>query len=104
VTYISFDSFGSTGTIALTITLGPIAPGLFHAIFARVDSAKSVTVKVPSGATGYGTIPATYTGTDTTANWGNGFRGGGWTGTGFISGGASDINSNITLKVEYLEE
>jgi hypothetical protein len=73
-------------------------------MFYNVRSAKTVTVKVPAGATGYGTIPATYSGTDTTENWGNGFRGGGWDGTVFVSGGASYINNYITLEVEHLEE
>jgi hypothetical protein len=69
-----------------------------------VYSTKSVTVKVPIGSTGYGTIPATYSGDDKTENWGNGFRYGGWDGSGFVGGGyggVSYLNSYITLKVEY---
>jgi uncharacterized repeat protein (TIGR02543 family) len=96
------QAFSNTGTTALTITLGPSAPNLGSRMFEGVDS-KTVTVRVPSGATGYGAIPASYSGYDTTVNWGNGFRGGGWNGSGFVSGGASNINSNITLIVQYLE-
>ncbi|MDR0322727.1 MAG: leucine-rich repeat domain-containing protein [Treponema sp.] len=101
VTSTGFGIFDSTGTIPLTITLGATAPSLNAPQFTRIDSAKTVTVKVPSGATGYGTIPATYSGSDTTANWGNGFRGAGWNGTGFIQGGVAYINSNIRLTVQY---
>jgi uncharacterized repeat protein (TIGR02543 family) len=103
-TSIDAYAFASTGTTALTIILGPNAPITLDRSFNGIDSAKTVTVKVPSGATGYGTIPATYSGNDTTENWGNGFRGGGWNGSGFnpdVWGGASDVNSNITLIVEY---
>jgi hypothetical protein len=68
-------------------------------IFYGVTSTKPVTVKVPSGATGYGPIPCSYT-TDTTTNWGNGFRGGGWDGTTFtFTGSASDINPYIELNI-----
>jgi hypothetical protein len=94
------NAFDGTGTTALTITLGQNAPrtdtGLFFGI-----TAKTVTVKVPDGAVDYGTIPATYSGTNATVNWGNGFRGGGWNGSGFRYEGASSINSNITLHIEY---
>jgi hypothetical protein len=68
-------------------------------MFDGITAAQTVTVKVPSGATGYGTIPATYSGSNSTANWGNGFRGGGWTGSAFVN--SSYINSNITLKIQY---
>jgi hypothetical protein len=91
--------FGSTGTGALTLTLGSPAPTLTREMFSGVTTFKSVTVKVPSGAAGYGAIPDSYTGGDTTPNWGNGFRGGGWNGS--VMTNSSDINSNITLRVEY---
>jgi hypothetical protein len=92
--------------------LGSNAPDLGYEIFYSYDRyiAKTVTVKVPWYADGYGEIPATYSGTDTSENWGNGFRGGGWDnyrdGDGMFAhyDGASVINSNITLHVEYLEE
>jgi hypothetical protein len=56
-------------------------------------------VKVPSGAEGYGAIPATYSGDDSTETWGNGYRGGGWTGSAFVN--SSKINSKITLVIQY---
>jgi hypothetical protein len=97
-----YSAFRNTGTTALTINLGLNAPTLSDKIFSDVNSAKTVTVKVPSGATGYGTIPATYTGTDTTVNWGNGFRGGGWYENKFNGyEGTSAINRNITLHIQY---
>jgi hypothetical protein len=70
------------------------------------DDLKTVTVKVPVDATGYGEIPAYYSvhGYDSTENWGNGFRGAGWDGSGFEDswrGGTGAINYNMTLIVEY---
>jgi uncharacterized repeat protein (TIGR02543 family) len=104
---ISIDkgAFRATSNIALTITLGQNAPTLGGDIFSYISSAKTITVKVPTGAIGYGEIPKTYSGTDTTVNWGNGFRGGGWTGTEFVPVGADEIrNYNyITLHVVYQE-
>jgi hypothetical protein len=59
-----------------------------------ITANRTVTVKVPNGATGYGTSP-----TNTTAdNWGNGFRGAGWDGS---TTGSGYINTYITLKIEY---
>jgi hypothetical protein len=81
------------------VNLASAAPTLGDEIFGYINTAQTVTVKVPSGAKGYGTIPADYSGSDTTANWGNGFRGGGWTGSAFVS--ISDINNNITLNIVY---
>jgi hypothetical protein len=80
-------------------------------MFSFFDSTKkTVTVKVPSGATGYASsLPATFTGSDSAANWGNGFRGGGWNGSAFVVaalgsegtiGGAGWVDSNITLTIE----
>jgi hypothetical protein len=105
-TFIGYGAF-STGTTTLTIILGSSAPTLRNGIFKEVWGSKTVTVKVPSGATGYGTIPNTYSGTDTTKNWGNGFRGGGWDWNGSefttINNQTSGpyINSYITLYVQY---
>jgi hypothetical protein len=59
-------------------------------------------VKVPTGAEGYGaTIPETYSGSNSTLNWGNGFRGGGWRADStFVL--INLINSAITLVIiEY---
>jgi hypothetical protein len=89
------------GCTALTeVSLGTVAPTLGYGMFHYINTAKTVTVRVPSGATGYGDVPATYSGTGNTTNWGNGFRGRGWiwTGTGFFSG-YSEINTNITLNI-----
>jgi hypothetical protein len=91
---------GYQGNINLTINLGPNAPTI--GIESLKVNSGTVTVKVPSGASGYGTIPQTYSGNNTTANWGNGFRGGGWNGSQFQSdGGTSTINTDITLRVQY---
>jgi hypothetical protein len=94
---IRFGVFWNTGTTALTVTLGSTAPTLGYMMFNGVTSTKTVTVRVPSGATGYGSSPAN----TTDVNWGNGFRGGGWDGTGFVTNGASYVNSNINLTIEY---
>ena len=95
---IDGSAFASTGATALTITLGNSAPSLQIGIFIN-NPPKTVTVQVPAGATGYGAIPATYSGTDSTPNWGNGLRGLGWDGSSTTGG---SVNSNITLHVEYL--
>jgi hypothetical protein len=97
-------AFAYTGGLALEITLGSAAnltaPALRANIFSYVSTAKAVTVKVPSGATGYGgTPPLTYSGSDSTAVWGNGFRGKGWTGTAFSTG---TLNDKITLTIETI--
>jgi hypothetical protein len=98
----SIDSyaFSNTGGLALTITLGSAAPTLGGRMFSGVSISKTVTVKVPAGATGYGKVPETYSGSDTTECWGNGFRGGGWNGSAFTDS-VIHINSYITLKIEY---
>jgi hypothetical protein len=100
-TTIESGAFANTGTTALTISLGQTAPTLGYQIFSSISSAKTVTVKVPVGATGYGNISATYSGNNEDENWGTGFRGRGWTGTGFESGERSHINSYITLHIQY---
>jgi hypothetical protein len=68
-------------------------------MFDAVSSPKSVTVKVPSGAAGYGTVPGTYASSDSTDNWGNAFRGKGWDGANYLSG---TVNANISLSIEYM--
>jgi hypothetical protein len=90
---IGSGAFGNTGSTALTITLGNTIPTLGISMFDVVSSAKTVTVKVPSSATGYGTSPAN----TTTDNWGNAFRGKGWDGTSYLTG---SVNSFITLTIE----
>jgi hypothetical protein len=97
---IGWEAFANTEGTALTLTLGAAAPSLGTDIFYSVSVPKTVTVLVPSGATGYGPIPATYDNTDTTTpNWGNAFRGMGWDGTAYGSG---SVNSNVTLHIGYI--
>jgi len=124
VTLIWGAVFENTGATALTITLGAEAPELHEGIFFNVEVAKSVTVKVPQNATGYGsTIPITYSGTytvytDIPVTWGSGFRNMGWDGQNyltcaFILNGnphlAPDcylnnhLNRFITLNIAYIE-
>jgi hypothetical protein len=92
-------TFAFTGTTAnLTVTLGDEVPTVGGSIFLGV-TAKSVTVKVPDNEAWSGIISGSpYTGNDTAANWGNGFRGGGWW-PGINTDG---INSGITLEVQAL--
>ena len=94
-TSIGALAFGLTGHGDLTVTLGGTAPTLGVSIFSGVTgSTKNVTVKVPSGVSGYGTSP-----TDTTtSNWGNGFRGGGWEGAAITN--STEINGNVNLVIE----
>ncbi|MDR2020312.1 MAG: leucine-rich repeat protein, partial [Treponema sp.] len=98
--FINQNAFGvgAGGGTALTVTLGFSVPTLGTNMFSGVSVAKNVTVKVPSGATGYGTIPGTYSDANTTNNWGNGFRGGGWNGSAMMNN--SYINSKINLTIE----
>jgi hypothetical protein len=61
---------------------------------------RTVTVKVPPLAKGYGDkIPETYSGGEKDDNWGNGFRGAGWKGSNFVDIGS--INTSITLEIAY---
>jgi hypothetical protein len=53
---ISKSAFGGTGGNSLTVTLGSAAPTLGSTIFINVTTAKTVTVRVPSGATGYDSV------------------------------------------------
>lgn len=101
VTSIGEFAFASEST-PQTIILGSTAPILSGSIFTYAAFSKNITVKVPLDAAGYGTIPQTYSGYDVTENWGNGFRGGGWTGTNFGNNGtASSVNSNVTINIVY---
>jgi hypothetical protein len=104
VTSIGVNAFNNTRTTALTVTMGSTAPTLREQMFGYINTAKTVTVKVPAGATGYtpftGTT-VTVSGTDTTANWANGFRGGGWNGTTWATyGGTLHINQGISLVIQ----
>jgi hypothetical protein len=89
-------AFRDTGGTALTVTLGNTAPALENNMFHQsVSVAKTVTVKVPAGATGYGSSPPN----TSAVCWGNGFRGGGWNGSAFTGG---TVNSYISLTIETL--
>jgi hypothetical protein len=90
--------FYGTGGTPLAVTLGATAPTVGEVTFDGIGP-KTVTVLVPAGATGYGTIPGAYSGTDATENWGNAFRGMGWDGTGY---GTGTVNSNVTLTIGYI--
>ncbi|MDR2049767.1 MAG: hypothetical protein LBP69_09970 [Treponema sp.] len=75
--YIGNCAFVATGAQALTVVLPRTAPSVGINLF-RDTGAKTVVVKVPPGATGYGTVPGTYAADTGSGNWGDGFRGGGW--------------------------
>jgi hypothetical protein len=94
VTVLNNQVFYDTGTQALSITMGPNAPTVGISTFQNVVVSKTVTVKVPASAMGYGSVPATYDTDTTTACWGNGFRGGGWNDSGLGNG---TVNASITL-------
>jgi hypothetical protein len=101
VTEIGAMAFTYTGTAALSITMGSTAPTLGRSIFFLISTTKTVTVKVPTGASGYtpftGTA-VTVSGTNNTANWANGFRGGGWNGSSFAQ--YSELNQNISVIIQ----
>ena len=110
VTSIGSNTFSFTGTTALVITMGYSAPTLGYTMFNSLSGSatKTVTVKIPTSATGYtpasspfnGTS-ATVSGTSIAANWANGLRGGGWNRSTWDSnGGTEDINHNITVIIE----
>jgi hypothetical protein len=86
----------------LTITMGTNAPHLSKGVFiAFSDTSYTVTVKVPSEATGYSPFTGTsitVSGDNNVENWANGFRGGGWVVNQFVDG--ASINSNISLTIE----
>ncbi|MCL2042743.1 MAG: leucine-rich repeat protein [Treponema sp.] len=86
-------SFSGTGTQALTVTLRDTAPAVGNFLFDNIHSPKNVIVRIPDGATGYGTIPFNNADTNT-VNWGNGFRGRGWMPPGSPPG---TVNPNIDL-------
>jgi hypothetical protein len=103
VTSIGQYAFGYTGTTkVLTVTLGATVPTLGTRIFFGVGSTKAVTVRVPGNAVWSGIIGGSpYNETATfTGNWGNGFRGGGWSGSAIS--GSNEVNRYIILTVEAL--
>ena len=97
VTSLGVTTFAySSSPLPLVITFGSAAPIVGIETFIGV-APKNVTIRVRRGATGYGSLPFTVTGNDSTSNWGNGFRGAGWN-SGF-SGSLTDINTNISLTI-----
>jgi hypothetical protein len=74
-------AFGYTGGTALTVTLGVAVPALGTSLFTNVETAKSVTLRIPSGA--------------------NGGYGGAWNGTAAIKDGFVNdyIENHDTIKV-----
>jgi hypothetical protein len=109
VTSIDTSAFyDCTGETVLTVTLGATVPTLGMQMFLGVDSPKTVTVKVPAGAGAWtdGIIvmgdSATYSGADTTDNWGNGFRGGGWSFGAMTNDDYVNPNIALTVEFEYL--
>jgi hypothetical protein len=108
VTNIKEDAFYNSGNDALTITMGNSAPNLGLRVFGAgtSSSVKTVKVKIPIGATGYSPAASPFTGTsvtvsgtNSTSNWGNGFRGMGWDGTS-TTYNTNAINQNISLTIE----
>jgi hypothetical protein len=96
-TSIGERAFANTGgTTPLTVTLGNTVPDLGINMFDGVTVTKTVNVSVPSSVPAWSGIVGTYTGVGLTLNWGNGFRGGGWSG---ITMGSGTINSNISLTI-----
>jgi hypothetical protein len=86
--------------------MGSVAPTLVSEIFNYVTATKMVEVSIPVGATGYSPVSSPFngtsimvSGTNTAANWVNGFRGGGWDGT-TNPGGTSKINQNINIFIQ----
>jgi hypothetical protein len=83
-TTIGEQAFSRSDSISLTIILGATAPTVGQNMFNNVSVAKTVTIRVPSGASGYD------------ATWEAAFRGVGNTGT------VGTENTNITLVIETI--
>jgi len=96
------------------ITFGEIAPWVEPGAIDIGLNAKTITIYVPHGATGYGDIPSLCIGGDRTKNWANAFRGMGWNpsnanktinGTRYDAegyGSTEDIVTRITLQIKYI--
>lgn len=92
--YLGDNTFEKCTSLT-SIKLGINVPVVGSNIFNDINSPQTITVKLPTGATGYGSQP-----TNTTDNnWGNAFRGKGWNGEDYQDG---IVNDNITLKYEYV--
>ena len=93
-TFIGFFSFQSC--IALkSVTLGSTVPNLGESICNSIVGSE-ITIMIPStGATDYTPYPDGVSGDDTSSNWANGFRGGGWDEN--MTTSTSSINKNIAV-------
>jgi hypothetical protein len=106
VTSIGSHAFSYNETTTLSITMGPTAPTLGDEMFDDITAAKTVTVKIPTGATGYSPASSPFSGTSVTVdndteNWANGLRGGGWNGSTWDpNGGPEKISYHISVIIE----
>ena len=118
ISFIGYVAF--VNTKLTEFVLGEVAPKMDYVVFGFPSApvTRTITVKVPQGATGYGEIPNGYIGGDTSKNWGNAFRGMGWnpdranmpmrpgsTDGNYDSNGFGTINyimTGITLRIEYI--
>jgi hypothetical protein len=72
-----------------------LGTGMFQA-----TGAKTVTVRVPSDATEWNGKTGTFSDSENSTDgphWGEGFRGKGWTGSAYSTGGS--VKTNITLTI-----
>jgi len=117
IKFIGVGAFGVGNNNLTEFIFGEIAPSMDVGIHTYYSNSitKTITVKVPYGATGYGEIPNVYIGGDMSKNWGNAFRGMGWNpalanmNIPIENGGKYDANgfglapnTEITLRVEYI--
>jgi hypothetical protein len=98
-TSIKRSAFEYTGNTTLTVTLGNAVPALEEKMFDGVSVTKNVTVKVPSAASAWSGKTGNFTGSDTSDNWGNGFRGGGWNQDSSGIANSLFVNNEINLTV-----
>jgi hypothetical protein len=97
-TSIGEGAFGNTGSTELTVSLGTYdPPALGTDMFSGVTVPKTVNVRV-ARIPPWTSEAGSFTGTDNSPKWGNGFRGGGWTSGAIID--SSKINSSISLHVK----
>jgi hypothetical protein len=93
--------FESTGTQALNITMGFTAPSVLEQTFDMAGNGKTITVNVPTVATGYGALPVSISGPYSgTPAWGYGFRSFGWiaSATPPMQGGGDNEFVNLVIQ------
>jgi hypothetical protein len=81
-----------------TVSLPAAVPTLGKDIFYRITTPQNVKVLVPEGANTEYDIDNYDNDIDSDVNWGNGFRGGGWKNSQFVSGGS--VNTKISLSFD----